>query len=116
MKEIRRNLRQTSTETEALLWEQLRGRKLLGIKFKRQFSIGNFVVDFYCSSHELIIEVDGAVHKEPVVHQNDKNRQEALESLGLTMLRVTNHDVINNMDDVLTKIKTQLSLKGNSEA
>lgn len=111
MKEIRRNLRQTSTETEDLLWDQLRGRKLLGVKFKRQFSIGSFVVDFYCPSHELIIEVDGAVHEEPVVHQNDKNRQEALESLDLTMLRVTNHDVINNMDDVLTKIKTQLSSK-----
>jgi len=46
MKDIRRNLRQVSTESEALLWEQIRGRKLLGVKFKRQFSIGNFVVDF----------------------------------------------------------------------
>jgi very-short-patch-repair endonuclease len=110
MKEIRRGLRQASTESEALLWEELRGRKFLGVKFKRQFSIGSFVVDFYCSSHELIIEVDGSVHEDPVVQQNDKDRQEALESLGLSMLRVTNHDVMNNMDDVLTKIKMRLNV------
>ncbi len=111
MKEIRRGLRQTSTESEVLLWGELRGRKLLGVKFKRQFSIGSFVVDFYCSSHELIIEVDGSVHDDPDVQQNDKDRQEALERLGLLMLRVTNHDVINHMDDVLTNIKMHLNSK-----
>jgi very-short-patch-repair endonuclease len=109
MKTIRRELRQTATEAEETLWEQLRGRRLLGLKFKRQASIGNFVVDFYCSSRELVVEVDGSVHDDAAVRENDELRQQALESLGLTVLRITNNEVRNDMEAALGKLKQFLT-------
>ncbi|TAE27337.1 MAG: endonuclease domain-containing protein [Cytophagales bacterium] len=116
MKSIRRELRQTATEAEEVLWEQLRERRFIGLKFKRQVSIGNFVVDFYCPSHELVVEIDGSVHDDVAVRENDELRQQALESLGLTVIRITNDEVGSDMEAVLEKLRQFLIKKDADKA
>ena len=86
MIEIAREFRKAPTEGEKILWEALRGKRLDGIKFRRQQPIGYFVVDFYASAFRLVVEVDGPVHDQQV--EADKARQEILEILGLTVLRI----------------------------
>src|SRR5262249_11264598 len=85
MQEIARKLRQAPTRSEAMLWDKLRKKQLGGRKFRRQVSIGAFVVDFYCWEEKLVIEVDGAIHERQ--RQADAERQALIESLGLRVLR-----------------------------
>jgi very-short-patch-repair endonuclease len=100
---LRRQLRKNSTETEKILWEFLRKRRM-GIKFTRQFSIGPFVVDFYCPTKRLIIEIDGSQHYESEAILYDKKRTEYFESLGLRVLRFTNIDVYHRKEAVCDMI------------
>src|SRR5262245_28934503 len=86
MIESAREFRKEPTEGEKILWETLRGKKLDGIKFRRQQPIGYFVVDFYASAFRLVVEVDGPIHDKQV--EADKARQDILEILGLTVLRI----------------------------
>ena len=74
LEEIRRALRQKSTKAEDFLWQEIRNKKLNQLKFKRQHSIGNYIVDFYCASKRLVIEVDGKVH--PLSDQKKRTNQE----------------------------------------
>src|SRR5512145_348958 len=83
MVEIAREFRKEPTEGEKILWGALRGKKLDGIKFRRQQPIGYFVVDFYNSNYRLVVEVDGEIHDQQI--EADKARQEILEALGLTV-------------------------------
>lgn len=97
-----RGLRQTSTTPEQLLWTALRNGQIGGLKFRRQHPIGPYVVDFFCHSIGLAVEVDGMSH-------DDKNLQDAektkyLEEQGLRMLRVTNGDVMHDLDAVAREI------------
>jgi len=94
LKEIRRNLRQTTTEAEDFLWQHLRNRKLNELKFNRQHSIGNYIVDFYCASKRLIIEVDGEVHKLHDQKEKDKLRDENLKEMNFKVLRFSNEEVL----------------------
>ncbi len=98
LKQLARNLRNNSTLSEVLLWNQLKGRKMKGYQFNRQRPILDFIVDFFCPKLNLVIEIDGWSHigKE----QNDKKRQEKIEYLGITFLRFDDHDVKTNMDGV----------------
>jgi very-short-patch-repair endonuclease len=75
LKQLARNLRNNSTFSEVLLWNELKGRKMKGYQFLRQKPIGNFIVDFFCSKLNLIIEIDGDSHDTEEVHKADKNRQ-----------------------------------------
>lgn len=104
LKEIRRNLRQESTPAEDFLWQHIRNRKLNQLKFKRQHSIGNYVVDFYCASKRLIIEVDGAVHALPDQLEKDKSRDENLIEMGFKILRFSNEEVLLNINFVKEEI------------
>ncbi|GAG50687.1 unnamed protein product, partial [marine sediment metagenome] len=88
---------------ERELWQRLRNRRL-DYKFKRQFGIGRYIVDFYCPELKLVIEVDGATHTTDKELQYDKIRQKYLESLGLTVKRYLNSDIKNNMHEVLNSI------------
>ncbi|MFH1089252.1 MAG: endonuclease domain-containing protein [Candidatus Uhrbacteria bacterium] len=103
-KERRRELRRRSTVAEDRLWEFLKNRKLAGQKFRRQFAIGNFYVDFYCPKFRLIIEVDGSIHDVPENKIYDRERQKSLESLGLVFLRFKNSDVKYRIETVLKTI------------
>jgi len=102
-KNIRRNLRQQGVRAEIILWSKLRNKNL-GYKFKRQFGIGKYIVDFYCPKKNLVIEIDGATHSTNKEIFNDNIRQKYLESLGLKVVRFTNLEVGQNMDGMLTEI------------
>jgi very-short-patch-repair endonuclease len=93
-----RKLRKNSTGPEQLLWSILRNRGLGGLKFRRQHPLGPFVADFCCEAKQLIVEVDGESHEGN--QQQDRERQQFLESQGYTVLRVTNDDVIQDLEAV----------------
>lgn len=90
-----RMLRGSMTEAEKLLWNQLRGRST-GYKFRRQHPIRSYIVDFYCHSLKLVIEVDGDVHQEITNIAYDQGRTAFLEDQGITVIRFTNHEVGNH--------------------
>lgn len=100
----RRLLRNNATNAETVLWSHLRNSKLNGLKFRRQFSINNYVVDFYCSRLKLAVEIDGSVHKQKRVQKMDKIRQDQIESLGITFLRFTNIEIINEISKIKERI------------
>jgi very-short-patch-repair endonuclease len=87
LKSFRSTLRKRSTSAEAVLWNMLKSRNLEGRKFRRQYSIGSYIVDFCCPSEKLIIELDGDPHGEYHKIPKDENRDKYLESLGFTVLR-----------------------------
>jgi very-short-patch-repair endonuclease len=105
-----RRLRKPQTATEQLLWEQLRGRRFRGLKFRRQHAIHAFVVDFYCHDEALVIEIDGGIHREAAVAKRDAERQEFLESLGLHVVRIPTELVSEDLDGALEFITEAISL------
>jgi len=104
LKQYRKDLRKNLTPAEAFLWKQLQGKKLDGRKFRRQHSIDNYIVDFYCASEKLIIELDGQVHFNPTAQEKDLIRTEHLENLGFTVIRFENKMVFDNLSSVLQEI------------
>jgi len=106
LKDTRAYLRRNMTEAELVLWEVLKGKKLCGRKFRRQHSIGYYIADFYCPSEKLIIELDGQHHFSPEGVAKDLDRDEHLEEMNIKVLRFENKEVLNNLTDVLKKIKT----------
>jgi very-short-patch-repair endonuclease len=94
------------SQPERRLWYRLRAKRLYGIKFKRQVPIGPYVVDFCAKRHRFIVEVDGRSHAGQV--QYDQRRQRTLENCGYTVLRVSNDDVIDNIEGVLAYIASQV--------
>lgn len=100
-KGLRRSLRSNLTDAERILWAKLRGKNVFGFKFRRQFGIDDYIVDFYCSELKLAIEVDGDTHFIGNAPESDAIRQKQIESYGIRFLRVTNNDVYKNLDGVL---------------
>jgi very-short-patch-repair endonuclease len=105
--EKRRALRHRMTEAEVILWSRLKSRQL-GLKFRRQHGIGFYILDFYCPSRRLAIEVDGDIHQRPEQRAADIERQSRLEAVGLHFLRFTNEQVKYDLDSVLSVIKNSL--------
>jgi very-short-patch-repair endonuclease len=103
-----RALRVDQTAAEAKLWDKLRGRRLAGIKFVRQESVGPFYADFVCREEKLIVEVDGATHATSEEVAYDARREDFLRDSGYRILRVTNDDVFNNLDGVYEMILAAL--------
>ncbi len=101
--ETARRLRRDSTGPERVLWDVLRSRGLAGMKFRRQHPIDPYVVDFYCHDEQLVIELDGDSHDESRF-EYDMRRQNKLESIGLTVVRISNDDVLTDMDSVVAAI------------
>jgi ATP-dependent DNA helicase RecQ len=97
-----RDLRQTSTPPEELLWLALRNGQIGGLKFRRQHPIGPYVIDFYCHNIGLVVEVDGMSHGDKA--PQDSAKTALLEGQGLQVLRVTNEDVMHDLDAVTRKI------------
>jgi very-short-patch-repair endonuclease len=93
LKFFRSSLRNRSTSAEAVLWEMLKSKKFEGRKFRRQYSIGSYIVDFCCPSEKLIIELDGDPHGEYIKILKDENRDKYLERVGFTVLRFENRFV-----------------------
>jgi very-short-patch-repair endonuclease len=107
LKPIAREKRKKPTEAENLLWQHLHNYTVPGFKFRRQHSIGQFIVDFYCAKARLVIEVDGLIHQ--YQKEEDSIRQEYLESLGLKVLRFSNDIVLNDTNDVIKQITVSLA-------
>ncbi len=105
LKPFRSFLRNNSTSAEAVLWSKLKSKNLDGRKFRRQHSIGKYIVDFCCPSEKLIIELDGDPHGDPVRVWNDAIRDKYLEELGFTVLRFENRFVFQEPEFVLNEIK-----------
>ncbi len=106
-----KGLRQGQTKAEEILWKNLRARKFMNLKFRRQHPFENFVLDFYCHEEKLCIEADGSIHNEKEIMENDQNRTRLLNENGITVLRFTNHEIINNIDAVLSKIINHINRK-----
>lgn len=110
-KKIRRILRKQEIGAEKLLWSKLRNSQQ-GYKFRRQFGIGNYIADFYCSKLRLVIEIDGNTHSNKKEIDNDKNREKFFNNLGIIVKRYTNHEVYKHKEAVLVDINnTCLTLK-----
>ena len=105
LKPLRSFLRKNSTSAEAVLWNKLKSKNLDGRKFRRQHSIGKYIVDFYCPSEKLIIELDGDPHGDPGQVWKDTIRDKYLEELGFTVLRFENRFVFQEPEFVLKEIK-----------
>ncbi len=103
--------RSNPTETEDLLWEVVRGRKLDSFKFRRQHIIGTYIADFVCLSQRLIVEVDGLIHEIPENKLSDTERTAELNTFGFEVLRFTNDEVINKTEYVLNSILSKLTAK-----
>ncbi|MFH1427758.1 MAG: endonuclease domain-containing protein [Patescibacteria group bacterium] len=106
-KETRRRLRKDSTETEKIMWDKLRNRKL-GEKFRRQYGIGHYIADFCCPIEKLIIEIDGEIHNEQEQILYDEERSKDIRELGFKVIRFINTEVKNNLDNVVDKIKKEI--------
>lgn len=98
MQQRARHLRQRMTIPERALWNLLRGKRLGGLKFRRQVPIGPYVVDYYCSECSLVVELDGMTHWQRA--REDAERTRYLESQGLSVVRVTNDDVLEQPESV----------------
>ena len=105
LKENRKNLRNKSTSAESVLWTYLKNNQLDGRKFRRQHSIANYIVDFYCASELLAIELDGAHHFTLAGSNKDYTRDTDLAALNITVLRFENSVIFKNIDGVLDEIK-----------
>jgi very-short-patch-repair endonuclease len=107
LKTKRKELRNNLTPAEARLWSYIKSEKL-GAKFRRQHSIGNYILDFYCPNKKLAIELDGSPHDTEEGYKKDELRTIYLEQQGIKVIRFENKDVIKNLDGVLEEIKKYL--------
>jgi very-short-patch-repair endonuclease len=102
----RQILRNNMPQAERVLWQKIKGRQLLGCKFRRQYSVGVFVIDFYVIELKLALEIDGSSHLTPEAREYDLHRERFLESAGIQVIRFTNSQVYDELDDVLKTISS----------
>lgn len=103
-----RKLRQQQTSAEEALWELLRDRQLADLKFRRQHQIGDYIVDFFCAEHRLVVELDGAPHETSKRPKHDEKRDKYLKSLGHIVLRFENKEVFEDTTNLLQAITQSL--------
>jgi len=106
MVDAAREQRKNPTKSEKILWDALRGKKLDGIKFRRQQPIGVYIADFYSSAYRLVIEVDGGIHE--FQQEEDAERDETMKTLGLNVLRLPSELVENDLAGALEKIREKI--------
>ncbi len=109
VKTKRKSLRKDMPPAELALWQVLRNREASGHKFRRQYSVGPYILDFYCPSAKLAIEIDGDSHFSEKAILADKTRQKAIEETGIRFIRFTNNEIYVNLDGVYEKILKHLS-------
>ena len=107
MVDRRKDLRSKPTPSENILWQQLRNNRL-GFRFKRQYSIMNYVVDFYCHKAKLAIELDGEIHNQRKDY--DEYRTRYLKAYGMSEIRFTNKDIMDNLSVVINQLNSLLCL------
>jgi len=102
--ETARILRKRMTPCEILLWEKLKDKQLLGLRFRSQHPIDIFIADFYCHEARLVVEIDGEIHEGQIEY--DDGREAEIEKYGIKIIRFTNDEVIINLDNVVNKIES----------
>ncbi|OGF63971.1 DNA-cytosine methyltransferase [Candidatus Giovannonibacteria bacterium RIFCSPHIGHO2_01_FULL_45_24] len=110
LKSRRKELRKSETDSERLLWKYLRNKRFYGIKFLRQYSVGPYILDFYCPDSRLAIELDGGGHTETDQKIYDRERTSYLRDKDIKVIRFWNTDVLKNTEAVLEKIKSKLKI------
>jgi len=108
-KDHRQKLRNDTTPQERILWKYLKGDQR-GCKFRRQFGIGDYIIDFFCAEKKLAIEIDGSQHFEESATHYDAERSRFLESRGCTVLRFSNDQINTNVEGVVMRIDEVLSV------
>ena len=103
-KELRKKLRNDMPAAEIILWSELQRKQMSGLKFRRQYGVGPYIVDFYCPKLKLAIEVDGGSHDNDEALRYDIRRQKYIESHGIKFFRCTNTDVYENLNGVIEDI------------
>ncbi|KAB2930085.1 MAG: N-6 DNA methylase [Leptonema illini] len=103
-----RELRKKQTPAEQVMWEMVRDRRFMGLKFRRQHQIGDYIADFYCDEKKLIIELDGPIHNSEKRRSVDQKRDRYLASLGLTVIRITNEQLLTATASALAVIEEHL--------
>ncbi|MGD0590005.1 MAG: endonuclease domain-containing protein [Bacteroidota bacterium] len=101
----RKQLQKAMPDAEVILWSRLKNRQITGTRFRRQYSIGKYIVDFYCAEKKLAIELDGESHFVEGAHEKDVARQKWIEQFGIRFLRFTNDDIRKNLYGVLDAIE-----------
>lgn len=107
--EKRKLLRKQQTFTEKILWIHLRKHQALGYKFRRQYSVDHFVIDFYCPELKLAVELDGDVHDLPEQKEYDEARQKYLEEFGIKFIRIKNDEFLSNPNKAFSKIEQEIN-------
>ena len=104
----RRILRNNMTRPELLLWTKLKNKQMDGYRFRRQFSIGRYVADFYCPELKLVIEIDGPNHNTKENIEYDRERDLFMHSLDINIIRISNSQILDNIDEAIVIIKTKI--------
>jgi very-short-patch-repair endonuclease len=104
LKQPRRELRRNQTEAEKILWAHLRNKQFYGMKFFRQYSIGPYILDFYCPTLKLAVELDGGQHNQFEGKEYDAARSEYLKAQGIDITRFWNHEVLVDTESVLSEL------------
>ena len=115
MKERRQSLRHNMTQPEIILWSNIRRRQINGFRFRRQYSVDEYIIDFYCSELRLAIEIDGENHNLLDNKEYDLEREEKIKLYGIDFLRFSNKEVVDNIEDVVKKIYAVVKLKANQK-
>ena len=105
----RRSLRRSMTSAEKLFWVKVRNKRLLGMRFKRQYGIGPYILDFFIPQLNICIEIDGSIHDLVEVKRKDVNKDAFLKQNGIHVLRFKNHQIENDMDSVIDCIKKEIA-------
>jgi very-short-patch-repair endonuclease len=111
LKERRQALRKNQTRAEKILWSRLRNRNLSGCKFFRQYSVGPYILDFFCPSARLAIELDGSHHAQEELKRYDEERSDYLNAHNIRVIRFQNHQITQEIEESLNQIATQLALQ-----
>ena len=104
----RRILRNNMTRPELLLWTKLKNKQMDGYRLRRQFSIGRYVADFYCPELKLVIEIDGPNHNTKENIEYDRERDLFMHSLDINIIRISNSQILDNIDEAIVIIKTKI--------
>ena len=103
-------LRKNMTPQEKIMWNILRAHKFYGYEFRRQYPIGNYIVDFICRDKKIIIEIDGGQHNKPNEIASDLERTEYLNKTGYKVIRFWNNDVDNNLEGIFLSLKKEFGI------
>ncbi|HPP29979.1 MAG TPA: endonuclease domain-containing protein [bacterium] len=110
-----KKLRKNQTEAERKLWYLLRNKQMIGVKFRRQFPIGNYILDFYAPRYKLAIEADGEQHYEEEGRLRDEKRAEELGKFGIRIIRFSDFDILTNIEGVWEVIQREIRERGKQE-